>query len=80
MSMRWDGTAWVFNGYFGPPRRQPRRYWYRAGEVAKAINVSPRTVRRWVVEGRLKAQRTPGGRLRFAAADVMRWLSTHAVA
>jgi excisionase family DNA binding protein len=37
----------------------------RAGEVAAKFNVNPRTVNRWVKQGRLKAFRTPGGHLRF---------------
>jgi len=37
----------------------------RPGEVATLFNVDPRTVNRWVKQGRLKAFRTPGGHLRF---------------
>jgi excisionase family DNA binding protein len=41
-----------------------------APQVAVRLNVSEQTVRRWAASGRLPAARLPGGRLRFAPADV----------
>lgn len=32
------------------------------GEVAEQLQTSPRTVQRWIKEGRLRAIRLPGGR------------------
>ena len=40
-------------------------------EFAERLSVSPKTVRRWVKEGKVlrEAGRTPGGELRFQAED-----------
>ena len=50
-----------------PEEPPPRRLTVR--EVADALGVTPRTVQRWVADGRLPATRV-GGRLRFAPRDV----------
>jgi len=42
----------------------------RAGEVATLFNVDPRTVNRWVKQGKLAYFRTPGGHLRFHPEDI----------
>jgi excisionase family DNA binding protein len=39
-------------------------------EVAEALQVSPKTVTRWVKEGKLASRRTLGGHRRFARADI----------
>ena len=39
-------------------------------EVAALFRVDPKTVSRWAREERLKSVRTPGGHLRFNAAEV----------
>jgi excisionase family DNA binding protein len=41
-------------------------------EVAVLFRVWPRTVARWQEQGKLRAIRTPGGRLRFYRGDVER--------
>ena len=41
-----------------------------AGEVAALIRVDPKSVTRWVKEGRITSVRTPGGHHRFRPADV----------
>jgi excisionase family DNA binding protein len=46
-----------------------------SSDVAKRLAVSPRTVARWVQEGRLKPEyTTPGGKHRFRWEDVRRQL------
>jgi len=42
------------------------------GEVARILNVSVDTVRRWEGEGKIEATRTPGQQRRFARAEVDR--------
>jgi putative resolvase len=39
-------------------------------EVADKFRVDPRTVLRWISEGKLRATRTPGGRWRIPASAV----------
>lgn len=81
--MRWNGIEWCYPGLFRKPlaKRKPRpRTWFRASEVAKVIGVTPATVRQWATSGKLRCERTPTGRMRFAAADIMRWLSRRAAA
>jgi excisionase family DNA binding protein len=41
-----------------------------SGEVAALFGVNPRTVARWVDEGRLPAGRTLGGHRRYKRKDV----------
>ncbi len=41
-------------------------------ETADLFGVDPRTVNRWVHEGKLPARRTPGGHLRFDRAEMER--------
>lgn len=38
----------------------------RAGDVARLLHVSPKTVARWATEGKLPYVRTLGGHRRFA--------------
>jgi excisionase family DNA binding protein len=40
-------------------------YKVRIGEAAEALGVSPATVRRWEISGKLTAERTPGGQRRY---------------
>ena len=40
------------------------------GEAAKSLGVSVQTLRRWDIDGKLVAERTPGGRRRCRADDV----------
>ncbi len=42
----------------------------RGTEVAKALNVSPETVRQYAAEGRIPFVLTPGGQRRYDIADV----------
>lgn len=40
------------------------------GEAAKSLGVSTQTLRRWDLDGKLVAERTPGGRRRYRVSDV----------
>jgi len=42
----------------------------RAGDVARLLHCSPKTVARWAAEGKLAYVRTLGGHRRFAGAAV----------
>ena len=42
------------------------------GEVARIFGVTVATVRRWEREGKISAQRTPGGQRRFNRAEIER--------
>jgi excisionase family DNA binding protein len=44
----------------------------RPGEVAEIANVHPETVRRWVREGEISAEYTPGGHARIPASELIR--------
>lgn len=44
------------------------------GEVASKFHVAGKTVREWVKQGKLKAYATPGGRYRFKADEVEKFL------
>ena len=46
--------------------------WLPIGEVARLLNVSVDTIRRWEGEGKIEATRTPGQQRRFARAEVDR--------
>ena len=48
-----------------------RNRYLTSGEVAKLLHVSPKTVSRWAVEGRLPFMLTLGGHRRFPR-DVIR--------
>ena len=52
-------------------REGPEAVWLRVGDVAKALGVSPNTVRRWTDVGRIAAHRSPGGHRRYLADDVL---------
>jgi excisionase family DNA binding protein len=49
-------------------------------QLAQALNVSTRTVDKWLAEGTApRYTRLPGGMLRFRWADVVTWRSEHEV-
>jgi excisionase family DNA binding protein len=53
------------------PARPPARDEYlRAGDVARLLHVSPKTVARWASEGKLPYVRTLGGHRRFSGARI----------
>ncbi len=44
-------------------------------ELARLLNVNPKTVGRWAAEGGLPSFRTLGGHRRYRWADAKRWLN-----
>src|SRR3989454_7591528 len=76
-----------------PPLRVPRssgtwgsvsstrtkRYW-GTQRVARVCQVSPATVANWIDQGHLKGHRTPTGRRRVEAADLVEFLKVHEMA
>jgi excisionase family DNA binding protein len=44
-------------------------------EVAAAFRVNAKTVRKWALQGKLPAVRTPGGHRRYRAADIEKQLA-----
>jgi molybdopterin-binding protein len=49
---------------------------YGVGEVARILDVSPDTVRRWIDSGYLQAARTPSGRRRIDGAVLARFVES----
>lgn len=47
------------------------------GEVSKALEVSLVTVKKWIVQGKLKGFRTPGGHYRITVEEFQRLLTAH---
>ena len=50
--------------------RQPHREFLRPGEAAAILHVTPKTLVRWVAQGRLQCIVTLGGHRRFRREDV----------
>lgn len=44
--------------------------YYTTKEVAALFRVDPKTIKRWIASGKLKASRTPGGHYRFSEQAV----------
>jgi molybdopterin-binding protein len=47
----------------------------RIGEAAESLGVSTDTIRRWITEGRIEAERTPGGQRTITRTEVNRLLA-----
>ena len=56
-----------------------RDEYLRAGDVARLLHVSPKTVARWATEGKLPYVRTLGGHRRFAGPQIEELASRLAV-
>ena len=41
--------------------RPPARKWYRTGEAAVFVGISPKTLLRWTAQGRVTCERSPWG-------------------
>jgi excisionase family DNA binding protein len=52
------------------PHRNPEPICMRTGQVAALFEVSGMTIIRWSNDGRLPAQRTPGGHRRFLKSEI----------
>ena len=55
------------------------RYW-GTQRVARACQVSPATVANWIDQGLLKGHKTPTGRRRVEAEDLVEFLRAHQMA
>jgi excisionase family DNA binding protein len=49
---------------------------FKPNDIANTLDVSPRTVRRWIKSGKLKAHRF-GGAVRISAADFNEFAEAH---
>jgi CheY-like chemotaxis protein len=58
---------------------ETKRYW-GTQRVARVCQVSPATVANWIDQGHLKGHRTPTGRRRVEAADLVEFLKAHEMA
>src|SRR5436309_5424174 len=56
-----------------------KRYW-GTQRVARVLQVTPATVASWIDQGHLKGHRTPTGRRRVAATDLVEFLTAHGMA
>ncbi len=52
--------------------------WLPISSAARALGVSPSTLRAWAEEGRVPHVRTAGGHRRFNADELAEWLAAHA--
>ncbi|MGH2707767.1 MAG: helix-turn-helix domain-containing protein [Actinomycetota bacterium] len=53
-----------------PSQEKPEDEYLRAAQVARLLHVSPKTVARWAMEGKLRSVRTLGGHRRFSAIQI----------
>lgn len=51
-----------------PPESQPEQVYLTVKQAAQRLGVQPRTVRRWIKAGGLRAKRLPSGTLRIPAS------------
>jgi excisionase family DNA binding protein len=60
-------------------RRAPQSLpsFYTIGQVAEALGVSTRTVRRWIANGALAVHRFDGAVVRIADRDLLGFLAVH---
>ena len=56
--------------------RAPRRKLIWPGEAAEQLGVSPRTIRKWISQGRLPVSKLPSGRYKVALEDIERIAET----
>jgi excisionase family DNA binding protein len=70
----WQATA--LNHVRGRRRRDGHLPFFTITEVAEDLNVSDRTVRRWIEDGKLVAHRI-GGVVRIAETDLRAFLALH---
>lgn len=59
-----------------PPRRRQDRAWLSISAAARALGVSPSTLRLWASEGRVPHVRTAGGHRRFNPDVLREWLAS----
>jgi molybdopterin-binding protein len=53
-----------------------RMSFYKVGQAAELLGVSPDVVRRWIDEGALPAVRSPGGHREIEGADLARYVKS----
>ena len=49
---------------------EPASPWLTEQPAATHLGIAPRTLRRWISEGKVRAHRAPSGRLRFRLEDL----------
>lgn len=57
---------------YGTPDHNPetRTIWLAETDAAHHLGIVPRSLRRWIAEGKVPAYRAPSGRLRFKLEDL----------
>jgi excisionase family DNA binding protein len=51
------------------------RRWLRTGEACRYSSLSPKTIKRMLVEGQLRGERTPGGHWRVDRESIDEWFT-----
>jgi excisionase family DNA binding protein len=78
MSFGTSDTETVASRGEGRRRRRDEIKFYTIEQIADSVEVSPRTVRRWIKEGLLTAHRI-NGLVRISEADFLAFLEAHRV-
>ena len=61
----------AFNNMDGVTHLKLRRKYYTPSQLANLVNVSRQTVVKWINDGQLDAERTPGGHYRIPSSVIV---------